>query len=198
MILKLPEPRTDSDISLERTLLNRRSVREYADTPLTIEEVSQLLWAAQGVTSESGKRTAASAGSRYPLEVYLIAGNVSELAPGVYKYRPNEHDLVRTKEGDIKDGLVSACREQNCVRRGTAYIAITAVYARTMQRYGERGIRYVYMDVGHAAQNLYLQATALGLGMVVAGAFEDEQLAEVLGLPEDEKPLYVIPVGRQK
>lgn len=191
----LPEPRLDSDHSLEQTLLRRRSVREYGGEALTIDEVSQLLWAAQGITYARGFRTAPSAGATYPLETYLVVGNVIEVAPGVYRYDPARHRLEKVLEGDVRAGLTSAALGQRQVGEGAASIVFAAIYERTTQRYGERGIRYVHMEAGHAAQNVYLQAVALDLGTVVIGAFRDDEVSEVLGLPADEEPLYVIPVG---
>ena len=197
MILKLPQPRFHGEVSLEETLLNRRSVREYDDTHLTLEEVSQLLWAAQGLTAEWGGRTAPSAGALYPLEFHVVVGIVSDLAPGVYRYRPREHDLVMTKDGDLRGPLAHAALDQAWVREGAIDIVIAAVYERTTGKYGEKGIQYVHMEAGHAAQNLYLQATAMELGMVTVGAFYERDVKEILGLPENEEPLYIVPVGRK-
>ena len=196
-VINLPEPRYDSDVSIEQSLLNRRSTRSYTGEPLTLQEVSQLLWAAQGVTDPQGFRTAPSAGALYPLELYLVAGDVEGLTAGVYRYEPGEHQLVKTMEGDKRAELASAALGQSWVEEGVISIVFTGVYERTTVKYGERGIRYVHMEAGHAAQNLCLQATALGLGIVTVGAFNDEQLAELLNLPENEQPLYVIPIGRK-
>lgn len=197
-MLRLPEPRHDSDISLEESISRRRSVRDYADGPVTLQEVSQLLWAAQGVTSPEGSRAAPSAGGTYPLELYVVAGDVRDLGPGVYRYVPDGHQLARTMDGDLRDKLAAAALDQPSVRDGAAVFVLAAVYARTTGRYGDRGIMYVHMEAGHAAENLVLQATALGLGSVTAGAFQDDQVSDVLDLPEDQAPLYVIPVGRKK
>lgn len=193
--IKLPEPRLRSEVSLEETLFKRRSVREYANFPLTLENISQLLWSAQGITSEWGGRTAPSAGALYPLEVYLVAGNVEDLVPGIYKYSPGKHELIKVKDNDLREELAVAALGQTCVSEGAIDIVIGAVYDRTTRKYGDRGVRYVHMEAGHAAQNLYLQASALNLGMVTVGAFYDEQVKEVLDMPENETPLYVIPVG---
>jgi SagB-type dehydrogenase family enzyme len=198
LIIKLPEPRLESGVSLEETLLNRRSIREYADSPLVLEEVSQLLWAAQGLTAEWGGRTAPSAGGIYPLEVYLVAGSVENLAPGIYKYKPEEHELAKLKDGDLREELARAALDQTWVKEGAINLVIAAVYDRTTKKYGDRGMRYVDMEAGHAAQNLYLQATALNLGMVTIGAFYDEQVKNILGMLDNESPLYVIPVGKKK
>lgn len=195
--IKLPEPRYDSEVSIEETLLKRRSVRSYTDEPLTLEEVSQLLWSAQGITADWGGRTAPSAGATYPLETYLVVGDVSGLGRGVHKYRPREHELRRVLDGDRRAELAAAALGQSWVRAGAVDIVLTALYERTTRRYGERGIRYVHMEVGHAAQNVYLQAVALGLGTVVIGAFHDSQVKRILNLPDDEHPLYIMPVGRK-
>jgi SagB-type dehydrogenase family enzyme len=195
--ISLPAPRYDSDFSLEQSLLQRRSVRSYTGEPLTLDEVAQLLWAAQGITDEAGFRTAPSAGALYPLEVYLVGVDVVNLNPGVYHYNPEAHELEQLAQGDMRDELADAALSQSCVREGAVSFIITAVYARTTGKYGERGIKYVHIEAGHAAQNVCLQATAMGLGLVTVGAFHDEQIAELLGLPADEIPLYVIPVGRK-
>ncbi len=194
-ILGLPKPMFNSGTSVEEALLKRRSVREYASVPLTLAEVSQLLWAAQGMTSESGGRAAPSAGALYPLEVYLAVGNVQGLAPAVYKYRPGRHELVKIKDGDVRAGLSDAAVGQSCVKEGAIDMVIAAVYERTTRKYGERGVRYVHMEAGHAAQNIYLQAASLGLGVVTVGAIDDSRVKSVVGMSDDEMPLYVVPVG---
>ena len=197
IIVTLPEPRLESEVSLEEALLKRRSVREYSNEPLTLVEVAQLLWAAQGITSEWGGRTAPSAGALYPLEVYVAVGNVDGLAPGVYKYRPQTHELVRIMDDDVREKLALASLGQPWVKEGAIDIVIAAVYERTTKKYGDRGIRYVHMEAGHAAQNIYLQAAALNIGMVTVGAFSDDQVKSIMGMLKDEVPLYVIPVGRK-
>jgi SagB-type dehydrogenase family enzyme len=198
VIIELPEPRYDSDVSIEQSLLRRRSIRSYTGESLTLQELSQLLWAAQGVTDPKGFRTAPSAGALYPLELYVVAGDVQDLSPGVYRYEPLEHGLVRTMEGDKRAELADAAVWQNFVGEGAIVIVFTAVYERTTGKYGDRGIRYVHMELGHAAQNLCLQATAMDLGAVTVGAFYDEEVVELLDLPGDEQPLYIIPVGRKQ
>ncbi|MBA7626137.1 hypothetical protein ES703_33579 [subsurface metagenome] len=197
-VINLPEPQYDSDVSIEQSLLNRRSTRSYTGEPLTLQEVSQLLWAAQGMTDPRGFRTAPSAGALYPLELYLVAGDVEDLISGVYRYEPDGHQLVKTMDGDRRAELADAALGQSSVKEGAISIVFTGVYERTTGKYGERGIRYVHMEVGHAAQNLCLQATAMGLGAVTVGAFHDEQVTELLNLPGNEQPLYIIPVGRRQ
>ncbi|MEA3459135.1 MAG: SagB/ThcOx family dehydrogenase [Chloroflexota bacterium] len=195
-LIKLPQPRYDSDVSIEETLLKRRSVRDYTGELLTLEEVSQLLWAAQGITADWGGRTAPSAGATYPLETYLVVGDVEGLEEGVYKYNPHRHELCKVLDGDKRVELARAALEQDWVKEGAVDIVLTAVYERTTVRYGQRGTRYVHMEAGHAAQNVYLQAVALNLGTVVVGAFYDDQVKKVLRLPKEEHPLYIIPVGK--
>ena len=197
-VIELPEPQYDSDVSIEQTLLQRRSIRSYTGESLTLQEVSQLLWAAQGETSPRGFRTAPSAGALYPLEVYLLAGDVQDLTEGVYHYRPDQHQLVKVIAGDSRTELCDAALMQSCVKDGAIVLVFTGVYERTISKYGDRGIRYVHIEVGHAAENLCLQATAMGLGTVTVGAFYDEQVAKLLNLPPDEHPLYIIPVGRKE
>lgn len=193
----LPEPRYDSDVSLEETLLKRRSIRSYTGEGLTLQEVSQLLWAAQGITDPSGKRTAPSAGALYPLEVYVVVGDVEDIVKGVYKYEPQQHELVKVLAGEQRKALAKAALDQQSVAQGAIDIVITAIYKRTTGKYGDRGVRYVHMEAGHAAQNVYLQAVALNLGTVSIGAFYDDQVKEVLNLPEDREPLYIMPVGKK-
>ena len=196
-VIDLPEPQYDSQVSLEQSLLERRSIRDYSGQPLTLQEISQLLWAAQGTTDPGGFRTAPSAGGLYPLELYLVAGDVEGLAAGVYHYQPDGHKLAKTGDGDIRAELSEAALGQEWVEKGAVSIVFTAVYERTTVKYGERGIRYVHMEAGHAAQNLCLQATALELGAVTVGAFYADSLSQLLNLPDDEEPLYVIPIGRK-
>jgi SagB-type dehydrogenase family enzyme len=196
--IKLPEPRHDPKISIEKALKERGSVRDYKNEPLTISEISQLLWSAQGITSSGGLRTAPSAGALYPLEVYIIVGNVTNMKSGIYKYIPESHELVKVIEGDKRKELSKAALHQSPIKEAPAVIVISAVYERTTGKYGERGIRYVHMEAGHAAQNIALQAVSLNLGTVMIGAFEDNMVKKAMYLEDREKPLYIIPVGRCK
>lgn len=194
--MKLPEPRDRSDISLEDAISKRRSVRAYKSGPLTLNEAAQLLWAAQGITGKDGFRAAPSGGATYPLETYLAVGDIVGLDPGLYRYDPQSHSLSLVNQGELRPELSAASLEQPCVRDAAIVIVLTALYERTTERYGERGKMYVHMDVGHAAENVLLQATALGLGSVPVGAFRTRTTAQLLGLPENEVPLYLLPVGR--
>jgi SagB-type dehydrogenase family enzyme len=193
--IKLPKPKYDSNTSVEKALLKRRSIRDYKDEPLTISEISQLLWAAQGVTDQKGFRTAPSAGALYPLEIYVVVGNVNGLKDGIYKYNPNTHKIVRVKKGDKRTDLSHAALGQLSVKHGGAIIIFSAIYERTTKKYGNRGIRYVHIEAGHAAQNVYLQTVSLNIGTVVVGAFMDEEVKKIIGMKDEEQPLYLMPVG---
>lgn len=196
--VKLPAPRTDGDTSVEQAIQRRRSVRAYRDAPLSLAEISQLLWSAQGITEpRDSRRTAPSAGATYPLEVYVVSGNVAGLPKGVYKYRPVDHEIARVRDGDVRKELAAAALGQSWVEQGAAALVFSAVYERTTRRYGERGIRYVHMEVGHAGQNVHLQAVSLGLGTVVVGAFDDDRVRRIVGMPDGEHPLYIMPVGKR-
>jgi SagB-type dehydrogenase family enzyme len=195
-IFTLPAPQLAGTVSLEESLNERRSVREYSDEPLSLSVVAQLLWAAQGITNVNGYRTAPSAGGLYPLEIYLVAGRVEHLPAGIFRYVPKEHNLILINRGDYRQELSSASLDQKSVEDGAIDLVISAVNERTTQKYGERGIRYVAIETGHASQNVLLQAVVLGLGAVPIGAFDDSRVKKLLMIPEEETPLYVIPVGR--
>jgi SagB-type dehydrogenase family enzyme len=193
--VQLPQPRLAGTISLEEAILKRRSIRRFADAPLAIAEVGQLLWAAQGVTSPKGLRAAPSAGALYPLELYLVAGRVTGLPAGIYHYHPESHSLTPVDISDRR-GQLSVAGHQSAIKDAPASLVFAAVFERTKKKYGERGIRYVQMDAGHAAQNVYLQAVALDLGTFVIGGFDDEAVAKTLSLPSAGEPLAIMPVGR--
>ncbi len=188
-LITLPAPVTDSGLPLAKALALRRSVRSFNSTELTLGQIGQLLWAAQGVTDGRGFRTAPSAGALYPLEMYCVTGD------GVFHYLPQKHALKAVSRENLIPPLAYAALGQLCVSRSPCVFVITGVYARTNSKYGERAERYVHMEVGHAAQNLLLQAVAMGLGGVAVGAFHDERIAEALGLPADHAPLLLVPVG---
>ena len=194
--IKLPKPQDKGPMSVEEALSRRRSVREYSDQPLSLQEVSQILWAAQGVTSPRGFRTSPSAGATYPMELYLTASRVTGLSCGLYHYQPDRHSLKLVTERELSRELAEASLSQSWIAAAPANLVIAAVYERTTRRYGQRGIRYVYMEAGHIAENVCLQAEALGLGTVVVGAFEDEAVQKVLQIKEE--PLYIMPLGRRR
>jgi SagB-type dehydrogenase family enzyme len=187
--IALPAPRLRGETSLEDAIAGRRSAREFADEPLTWQEVSQLLWAAQGITDPRGLRAAPSAGALYPLETYVV------LAEGAYHYLPQRHAIQLLSERDLRGDLWNAGLRQDALRQAPTIFVIAAVYERTEAKYGERAERYVELEAGHAAQNMLLQAVVLELGAVPIGAFYDDQVMAALGLPGDCRPLYLIPVG---
>ena len=197
-VLKLAPPQLNGPMSVEQALQQRRSQREFAALPLRLDDVSQLLWAAQGVTHGPGYRTAPSAGALAPLEVYLVAARVTGLASGVYRYQPPTHALLAVRAGDRRAQIAAAAHGQPALRDAPALLVIAAVYPRTVARYGSRGERYVHMEAGHAAQNVYLQCAARGLATVLVGAFDDAALREALGLPADHVPLALMPVGHPR
>jgi SagB-type dehydrogenase family enzyme len=174
---------------LEDTLSRRRSVRLFSQRALSEDEVLKLCWAAQGITDPEGHRTAPSAGARYPLELYVATPS------GCYCYDPPHHRLVRRTEDDLRAALQWAALSQEAIGQSPAVFVVAAQPARTTAEYGHRGRRYVHLEAGHAAQNLLLEATAMGLGAVPIGAFDDARLREVLDLPADREVVYLIPIG---
>ncbi len=188
-VVDLPSP-TEGTLPLEVALRNRRSVREFAPDPLTDAEVGQLLWAAQGVTADWGGRTAPSAGALYPLELYAVTSSRA------MHYLPDGHRAEITAEGDLRPDLMAAAFDQETVGRASLVVVLTVVPARTAAKYGDRAARYVDLESGHAAQNLLLQATAIGLVAVPVGAFDDEAVGDVLQLPTGTEPRYLLAVGR--
>lgn len=189
-IIELSPPSTQGDLSLEETLAGRRSIREFGESPLSLDELSQLLWAAQGVTADSGGRTAPSAGGLYPLEVYVVT------AKGTHHYVPDGHYLETLNDADLRMELMRAGLDQSAIGDAAAVFVIAGVVSRTEAKYGDRAERYMILEAGHAAQNLLLQTVALGLGAVPIGAFRDDEVQGTLALPDGSQPLYLIPVGR--
>ncbi|MEM2153883.1 MAG: SagB/ThcOx family dehydrogenase [Nitrososphaeria archaeon] len=202
----LPLPRFFSNMMLEKALACRRSLRDYLDVPISLDALSMLLWAAQGVTEVNyGFRTCPSAGGTYPLEIYAVVGKEcvliedgKYLPEGSYKYNCKTHSVTMVKGGDLRDALAKASLGQYWVKDARVNIIVCAVYERTTGRYGDRGYRYVYMEDGHVGQNIYLMAAALRLGTVAIGAFYDDEVRNVIGAKDNEHPLYVMPVGVPK
>jgi SagB-type dehydrogenase family enzyme len=191
----LPEPDTTGGIGVEEALEARRSVRRYADRGLTLAEVGQLLWAAQGITSPRGFRAAPSAGALYPFTVYLVAGEVDGLPAGAYSYSPDGHLLQAGVPGDLRAELQRACLGQECVGAAPACLVLVAEPSVTTSVYTRRGTMYVHMEAGHISQNIYLQCESLGLGTVAVGALDPDRIGEMLELSGDSEPMYVMPVG---
>ena len=205
-VVDLPAPRLESGVSVEEALQNRRSIRSYIDEPLILADVSQLLWAAYGITKtlegappfvRGGFRTAPSAGARFPLDLYLAAFNVTDLSAGIYLYQSETHTLMRIVEGDTRSEVSEAAFNQGHFETASAAIIYSAVYERTTVKYGQRGRdRYVCMDLGHSAENVYLQAYALRIGTCAIGAFTDLWLKKACRMTQAEEPIYIMPLGR--
>jgi SagB-type dehydrogenase family enzyme len=197
-VVKLPEAEPGG-MTLEQALASRRSVRTYSDEPLTLKQLSRVLFAAQGVTQEGfghGLRTAPSAGATYPFEVYAVVNSVKDLDRGIYHYRISDHALELVKKGDYRAAIAKAGLGQDMLAQAAVVLALTAVFDRTRFKYGERGYRYVYMEAGHIAQNVALQSVSLGLGSVCAGAFYDDDLNALLGVDGvHEAAIYLEAVG---
>lgn len=195
--ISLPEIVIADDSSISAILQQRRSVRAYQDASLSLAELGQLLWAAQGITHPQGFRTVPSAGALYPLELYVAVGRVEGLTEGIYHYNPRKHQLKMITHGDQRKAIARAAVGQSWIADAAVVVAFTAVYARTARKYGRRSKRYVHIEVGHAAQNLYLQAEELGLGTVDVGAFDDNDVARLLRIPPDTEPVLLMPVGKR-
>ena len=192
---EVPSPKTCGNMSVEEALASRRSHRNFQDDAISADHLMQILWAAYGITSPGGLRTTPSAGALYPLEIYAVIGNVEGIEPGVYRYIADGHTLVRTVDSDVRRKLCEAALNQKMVAKAPASVFFSAIFDRTTKRYGERGVKYVYMEIGHSAQNVYLQAEALGLGTCAIGAFTDSVVKKILNLPAKEEPLYLMPIG---
>jgi len=189
--IKLPEPKYDGTVSVEKALKERRSVRAYKDAPLSMSDVSQMLFAAQGITEPSrGLRTAPSAHARYYLTIYLFAGNVTGLKPGMYRYMPAGHALAVVAEGDLKDRLYRAAG-QSPIQKAPAALIIAGAQDRATNA------NMMYLEAGHAAQNVCLQGVSLGLGTVTMAGFDADAVGKAVNLPVNEKTLYIMPVGRK-
>ena len=206
-VIGLPSPQLEGKVPLEETIAVRRSVRRYRRDPLDLFQLGQILWAAQGTTGSGQLRGVPSAGATYPLEVFVVVGTAgvivtepkqpsTELQAGVYRYHVDCHSLNLHKAAELRPELARASLDQNFIIDSAIDIVLCAIYSKTSGRYGKRADRYVHMEVGHAGQNIHLQAVALGLATVEVGAFCDEKVREVPGLEERVKPLYIMPVGR--
>ena len=194
-VIQLPTPIKVGRMSLEETILKRRSQRSFIQKDLDLAQVSQLLWAAQGITAREwgvGFRTAPSAGALYPMEIYLLSKD------GLFHYLPSGHKLEVLRNQDLRESVAAAALGQESIAQAPVDIVICAIYRRVTGKYGQRGRRYVHIEAGHIAQNIHLEAVALGLGSVPIGAFNDEDIKNILSLPSEHEPLYIIPVGYVK
>lgn len=193
--VQLPSPEADSGMTVAEAVGLRRSVRSYSDDPVSLHQLSGILHSAQGITSDRGYRAAPSAGATYPMTIYVVAEKVDELRPGIYVYRPESSTLETLRTGAFLSDLAGAALGQPCVTDAALAVLILADYSVTTDVYGERGVRYVHMEAGHISQNIYLQATAMGLGTVAVGAFRDGEVAALLGVEDSLTPLYIMPLG---
>jgi len=197
-VIKLPEPHIDDGISVEKALKERRAIRRLTGEPLTQDEISQLLWAAQGITDDKGHRTAPSAMTRYPLEIYLLAGNVTGLPPGIYHYSPQGHNLIVIKSGNmIPELFKSSSSRADWREKAPAIFVITGVFERMKKIPGQDSSRFVFIEAGTAAENLLLEVASLGLGSTYTAGFDENKTKECLGLPQGEEPIGILPVGRK-
>lgn len=189
--IKLPLPKLDSNVSVEKALLERRSLRGYKEEPLTLNELSQILWAAQGITEpKRGLRTAPSARALYLLEIYVLPGNVPNLPMGIYKYQPQGHELIKVAEGDKKAELFKAVG-QSPIKNAPVALVFTGLMEKAQRP------TWMYLEAGHASQNVYLQAVSLKLGTVAMAGFKEEEVKKALNLSEKEQPLYIMPIGKK-
>lgn len=180
-----------SAVPLDEVIGRRRSVRTFSTEPLSLEQIGQLCWAAQGITEPaSGYRAAPSAGALYPLQLYVV------LPQGVFQYEPRGHRMRRVDPVDRRAALSSAALDQDAVHRAGLDLVITGSAERTRAKYHDRAERYLNLEAGHAAQNVLLEATALGLASVPIGAFDDSAVRRTIGVPAGETPLYIVAVGR--
>ncbi len=190
--IQLPAPIYKGKMSLEEVIFKRRSQRYFAEQDLDWRQIGQLLWAAQGITARRegyNLRAAPSAGALYPMEIYVLNRN------GLFHYLPLTHKLEILDDSDLRAELAEAALGQFSVAQAPVDIVICAVYQRLTKKYGQRGLRYAHIEAGHIAQNIHLEAVSLGLGSVPIGAFNDEIVKDILSLPQECEPLYIIPVG---
>ena len=197
--ISLPEPDSRGGAPLWEVLSTRRSVREFKNQPVSAQQVSQLLWASQGITAEQFGykfRTTPSAGALYPVETYLVINNVEEIPQGVYHYAVEDHRLEQIKKGDYRVTVARAALDQKVAYEAGLVFIWTAIYARCKWKYKQRAYRYIYLDAGHIAQGVALASVALGLGSCQIGAIYDEEADDLLGLDgNDEGTIYFSVVG---
>ncbi len=201
VVMILPEPDLDGQASVEKAIKRRRTVRSFSPQPITIQQLSQLLFAAQGITEDHGfKRAAPSGGALYPLDIYAVVGekSVAGIDAGIYHYLPGGHRIELTAVGDRRVPIARASLHQMWMAQPPLNFVITAEYDRICSKYGKRGVRYAMIEAGHVGQNIFLQAETLGLKAGIVGAFADVQLIQAMDIPRQHEPLLVMPVGRSR
>ena len=197
MAMKLPVPRKTGALAVEAAIGNRRTVRRFRSQMLSLDQVTQLLWAGQGITGMDGLRRAApSAGALYPMDLYLAVGDgVQRIDAGLYRYHPKDHRLFQIVNGDLRPEIATAALSQAWLAKAPVSLVITAEYDRAAVKYGKRAVRYAMIEAGHIGQNIFLQAEALGLKAGIIGAFHDNALNKILRVPKSHRPLLIMPVG---
>ena len=196
--MNLPAPMIDGDTSVEKAIKQRRTIRSFVDKPLTIDQLSQILWAAQGITDDGGlKRSAPSGGALYPIDVYAVVGKngVQGLPQAVYRYDPSHHSIRKIGDTDVRKDVAVAALRQMWVATAPLILVLTAEYSRITVKYGNRGRRYAMIEVGHIGQNIFLQCEALGLAAGIVGAFYDEEVAKAMKAKNHHEPLIIMPIG---
>ncbi|NVL90203.1 MAG: SagB/ThcOx family dehydrogenase [Desulfobacterales bacterium] len=199
--MKLPIPMLDGDVSLERAIKQRRTIRSFVDKPLTVGQLSQILWAAQGITDDRGlKRAAPSGGALYPIDIYAVMGKngVRELAPGIYHYDPIHHSIQKIAGTDAREDVAVASLRQMWMATAPVILVLTAEYRRITIKYGERGKRYAMIETGHIGQNIFLQCQAIGLSAGIVGAFYDKEVTRAINSQKNHEPLIIMPVGWER
>ncbi len=197
-VMNLKPPILDGNVSLEKAIKQRRTVRSFSNELITKQQFSQIFWAAQGITEDRGfKRAAPSGGALYPADVYAVLGKncVEGFAAGVYRYKPKDHSVVNISDGDRRRDVAVASLRQMWMASAAVLFVVTVEHARICIKYGDRGIRYALIEIGHIGQNIFLQCQALGLEAGIVGAFDDREMAEVVRTEKNHEPIIVLPVG---
>jgi SagB-type dehydrogenase family enzyme len=198
--IKLPAPVTKGTMSVEEALQNRRSTRKFANRSLELAQISQLLWAGDGINNPQGKRTAPSGKATYPMDLYLVAGErgVTGLAPGLYHYNVADHALDLMAKGDFRTAVAKACNSQVWMTEAPVILVISGDYKRSEVKNGDKALLFTHIEAGLIAQNIFLEAGSLGLGAGIAGGMNDQALGQALKLPPANIPFLVMPVGQKQ
>ncbi len=195
--ISLPEPTFMSNTSIENALLSRRSMRIFKPESLSIEEISQLAWAAQGVNDPRGFRTSPSAGAFYPINLYIVTQNVENLPKGIYKYKAEEHELIQIASEENASQFFNSITTQYSLKNPAAIFIFSAKVEQIIASYGSFGKKFLYMEAGHTTQNLYLQTTSLEIGTTMIGGVNEKEIRQALNMSSYEHPLCMMPVGKK-
>jgi SagB-type dehydrogenase family enzyme len=196
--IELPREVEFGGLSVDQAIESRRSERDFKDMPLSLLELSRLLHYAYGITEKRERlRAAPSAGALYPIEIYPVANNVQGLARGIYRYSVADHSLALVREGDFRHQMMRHALGEEMMGRASVVLVLSAIFERSAWRYRERAHRYILLEAGHISQNIYLVATALGLGTCAVGAFDDQGYNKIMGVDgKKESVIYLMPVGK--